>query len=274
MGEFDIFHPWEGYVKPFRIFGNLYFVGTVPASTHLIDTGDGLIVIDPGLPQSLYLVIDHIYRLGFEVKDITYIVCTHGHYDHLGAAKALAALTGAKTFLGKEDVSYANGTQDLTWARELGAEYREAFEPDVLLSDGDVIRLGNTKILCRAAPGHTPGTMAFFFDVTDGKQVLRAGMHGGVGRNSMRKKFLDKYGLSHETRNQFIPAINALMDEKVDILLGNHVGNNDTVEKSRRMTDDYNPFIDKNAWKEFLTATKAKFYEMIEEENDEGKHNP
>ena len=53
MGTENIFHPWEGYVKPFQIFGNLYFVGTIPASTHLIDTGSGLIVIDPGYPQSL-----------------------------------------------------------------------------------------------------------------------------------------------------------------------------------------------------------------------------
>lgn len=273
MAETNLFHPWEGYVKPFQIFGNLYFVGTIPASTHLIDTGDGLIIIDPGFPQSLYLVIENIHELGFQVKDIKYIVCTHGHYDHLGAARALVELTGAKTFLGKEDVTYANGTEDLTWARELGAEYHEAFEPDVLLSDNDVIKLGNTEILCKSAPGHTPGTMAFFFDVTDGKQVLRAAMHGGVGRNSMYKKFLDKYQLSTETREEFIPAIDSFIDEEVDILLGNHVGNNDTVGKSLCMTADYNPFIDKNAWRDFLTVTKQKYNQMIEEEKNEAECN-
>lgn len=273
MAKENLFHPWEGYVKPFQIFGNLYFVGTTPASTHLIDTGDGLIVLDPGYPQSLYLVIDNIYRLGFQVKDIKYIVCTHGHYDHLGAAKALTEMTGAKTFLGKEDVTYANGTEDLTWAKELGTEYHEAFEPDVLLSDNDVIKLGNTEILCKAAPGHTPGTMAFFFDVTDGVQTLRAAMHGGVGRNSMTKEYLDKNHLSYEAREKFIPAIDSFIDEKVDILLGNHVGNNDTVGKSLIMTDDFNPFINDKAWKEFLTVTKNKFYAMMEEEKNEESSN-
>ena len=273
MAKENLFHPWEGYVKPFQIFGNLYFVGTIPASTHLIDTGDGLIIIDPGYPQSLYLVIDNIYRLGFQVKDIKYIICTHGHYDHLGAAKALTEMTGAKTFLGKEDVTYANGTEDLTWARELGMEYHEAFEPDVLLSDNDVITLGNTEILCKAAPGHTPGTMAFFFNVTNGKQTLRAAMHGGVGRNSMTKEYLDKNGLSYEAREKFIPAIDSFIDEKVDILLGNHVANNDTVGKSHQMTKDYNPFINDKAWKEFLTLTKNKFYAMMEEERNEKSSN-
>ena len=126
-------------------------------------------------------------------------------------------MTGAKTFLGKEDVTYANGTEDLTWAKELGTVYHEAFEPDVLLSDGDIIALGNTKILCKAAPEHTPGTMAFFFNVTDGTQTLRAAMHGGVGRNSMQKAYLDKYGISYEAREKFIPAIDSMIDEKVDI---------------------------------------------------------
>jgi len=255
--------PWTGYVKPFRIFGNLYFVGTKPASTHLIDTGDGLIVIDPGYPQSLYLVINNIYELGFNVKDIKYIVITHGHYDHLGGVKALVELTGAKTFLGKEDVTYANGTEDLTWAKELGTEYHEAFEPDVLLSHGDTIELGNTKILIKDAPGHTPGTKAFFFDVTDGKTTYRAAMHGGVGMNSMKKAFLDQYGLSTDIRDKFIPAIDSFIDDKVDILLGNHVHNNDTVGKSKLITDDYNPFIDSTAWKTFLEKTKSNYLKML-----------
>ena len=265
----NIFHPWEGTVKPFKIFGNLYFVGTIPASTHLIDTGDGLVIIDPGYPQSLYIVTENMHELGFSPKDIKYIVITHGHYDHLGAARALVELTGAKTFISKEDAPYADGSVDLTWAKELNTVYHEAFTPDVLLSDGDTVKLGNTEILCKSAPGHTPGPMAFFFNVTDGKRTLRAAMHGGVGRNSMTREFLDKYGLSTEAREKFVPAIDAMIDEHVDIHLGNHVGNNDTVGKSKLITDDFNPFIDDTAWKKFLTLTKEKYFEMIKKETED-----
>ena len=66
----DMTRPWKGAVDPFRIYGNLYFVETEPASTHLIDTGDGLILLDPGYQQSLYLVLDNIRRLGFDPRDI------------------------------------------------------------------------------------------------------------------------------------------------------------------------------------------------------------
>ena len=260
------YRPWESNVKPFKIFGNLYFVGTIPASSHLIDTGDGLILIDTAYPNALYLLIENIRRLGFNPYDIKYIVLTHGHYDHLGSAKALSELTGAKTLLGKADREYANGTKDLTWASELGFVYYESFEPDVLLSNGDKITLGNTEILCKSASGHTEGTMAFFFDVTDGKTTYRAAMHGGVGLNSMKKSFLQRYGLTTETREKFIPFIDSFINERVDIFLGNHVGNNDTVGKSIKITDTYNPFIDSTAWKSFLEKTKAEYIKMISEE--------
>ena len=213
--------------------------------------------------EGLHLAIDTMQD---KIKDIEYIVITHGHYDHLGAAKALKELTGAKIFIGKEDVTYANGTEDLTWAKELETEYYEAFEPDVLISHNDVIALGNTKILCKDAPGHTPGTKAFFFDVSDGKTTLRASMHGGVGMNSMKRNFLDKYGLSTDIREKFVPAIESFMNEKVDILLGNHVGNNDTVGKGDKITEDFNPFVDATAWKKFLVSVIERYYNMVNEE--------
>ena len=75
--------PWKGAFPPFRIFGNLYFVGTKPSSTHIIDTGDGLILIDPGYCENFYLVINNIWELGFNPKDIKYILLSHCHFDHI-----------------------------------------------------------------------------------------------------------------------------------------------------------------------------------------------
>ena len=58
----EIVNPWEGKIEPFKIIGNVYFCGTFQASCHLIDTGDGMILIDPGYANTLYLVIDSIYK--------------------------------------------------------------------------------------------------------------------------------------------------------------------------------------------------------------------
>lgn len=69
--------PWLGKMRPVKIVGNTYFVGTYQASCHLIDTGDGLIMIDSGYAQTAYLVLDSVYQLGFSPRDIKYIINTH-----------------------------------------------------------------------------------------------------------------------------------------------------------------------------------------------------
>ncbi len=111
-------HPWEGAMEPFKIFGNTYFVGTKPASSHLIDTGSGLILLDSGYQESLYLVLESIRKLGFDPHDIRYIVHSHGHIDHAAATRALVEMVHAETFLGEEDRGMVSGENQLGWAPE------------------------------------------------------------------------------------------------------------------------------------------------------------
>ena len=269
--------PWEGYIKPFRIFDKLYFVGTRPASSHLIDTGDGLILLDSGYPQSLYLVLESIHKMGFSPYDIRYILHSHGHYDHLGATRALIELTGAKTILGEGDRHLADGSVDLTWARELGHTFCETFEPDILLKDGDVFTLGDCAIQCVAAPGHTQGTMAFFFDLTEKGKTLRAGMFGGAGTNTLTSSFLKKYGLSFDCRRQYFETLERLGREYVDIHIGNHVGDNDTEGKGKLLAQyraeerDENPFVDSTSWQTFLNKRRKKLEKLIADEAEKEK---
>lgn len=259
----DLLRPWLDYMKPFKMADNLYFVGAVGGSSHVIDTGEGLIMLDTGYPQNLYQIIENMYLMGLNPKDIKYIIHSHGHYDHLGATKALVELTGAKTFLGEADRDYANGTLDLTWAKELGTEYGEAFEPDVLLKDGDIISLGNTRIRCVSTPGHTPGTMSFFFNVFyKGKEYI-AGMHGGVGTNTMQNWFLEKYNLPKTCREEFLEGLNKVRNEKVEIFVGNHVWNNATREKAEQITDDFNPFVNEKEWIPFIDDCIEKIKKLM-----------
>ena len=258
---------WEGSFEPLRIFGNLYFVGTPPASVHIVDTGEGLIMLDTGYQQSLYMVIDNIYRVGLNPHDIKYILLTHGHIDHMGAAKALRELTGAKIALGKEDRDYANGTLDLSYAKELDMEFSETFEPDILLSGGDEIRLGNTTVRAVSTPGHTPGAMSYFFNVSDGKDTFIAGLHGGMGINTLCKEFLDKYDLPYTLREDFVRSMLRLNQEKVDIFLGNHMQHNHTERKAELVRSGNRlAFVDPDEWQAYNLWCIKNLENMIKKE--------
>ena len=260
--------PWEGSFEPLQIFGNLYFVGTTPASAHIVDTGDGLIMLDTGYQQSLYRVIDSIYRVGLDPHKIKYILLTHGHIDHMGAAKALKELTGAQIALGKADREYANGTLDLSYAKELDMEFCETFEADILLSDGDEIRLGNTTVRAVATPGHTPGAMSYFFRVSDGKDTYVAGLHGGMGINTLCREFLDKYALPYTLREDFVRSMHRLNEEQVDIFLGNHMQHNDTAGKAERLrAGDAYAFVDPNEWQAYNLWCIQNLEKMLRKEN-------
>lgn len=262
-------HPWEGYMPPFKLLGNIYFVGTKPASTHIIDTGDGLIMLDSGYQHSLYLVLENMRELGLNPMDIKYIVHTHGHIDHCGATRALVEMTDAKTFLGEADRDYINGVLPLSWAKELGLEL-EAFEPDVLVNDGDEITLGNTTLTAVATPGHTPGAMSYIFDVYKGDRTLTAGLHGGAGLNSLTKTFLDSYGLSYDCRKDYATSMDRLKTIPVDIYLGNHVAQNQTPEKYQQLlAGNKDAFVDPTGWSVFAEKCKADLAALIEKESME-----
>ncbi len=263
----NVIVPWKGYVKPFKILGNLYFVGTVGASTHIVDTGDGLIMFDSGYQHSLYLVIDNMYKLGLDVHDLKYIFMTHGHIDHFGATAALVQLTGAKTILGEKDRDIANGTVDLSYAKELDMEFNEFFEPDILVNDGDEITLGNTTVTAKATPGHTDGAMSYFFNVNDENAEFTAALHGGMGINTMCREFLDKYKLSYTCRDNFAAAMDRLSKEEVDIFLGNHTEHNDTLGKAKRIAEgDKYAFVVKGEWSDYCIWAKNNMLQMVDKE--------
>lgn len=244
------------YIKPSHIIGNLYFVGVHCASTHIIDTGEGLILIDPGYRESLYLVINNLWTLGYKPTDIKYIIGTHAHFDHVDAVKPLVEMTGAKTFIGKDDLPLLTG--------EIYHFPINTFEPDVLLSDGDVVTLGNTSIRFVSTPGHTDGTMSPFFDVTEDGVTYRVGMFGGAGVGSLQKAFLEERGLPTDCREKYVDSVKKLMNEKVDVFIGNHVWNNDTEGKIEKLgKSEKNPFVDPEEWQRFLEERLEEAEELF-----------
>jgi len=238
---------YEGAIEPFKIIGNVYFVGTFPASSHLIDTGEGLILIDTGYEDTLFLLVNSIYKLGFTPYDIKYIIHTHWHWDHTEATAALAYLSGAKTFIGEKDAEKA----------------KNYFEPDILLKEGDKVELGNTCIEVMETPGHTRGCISLFFETEDNGNTYNVGTFGGAGANTLASGSFDYDGCREDYRK----SLERLRKKKVDVFIGNHVWNNDTETKGKilRKTGK-NKFIDDKIWGEFLDFCEKRLDEVIEKE--------
>jgi metallo-beta-lactamase class B len=239
---------------------------------HLIDSGDGLILLDTTFPQTYSLLVNSIWEMGFSVYDIKYILHSHGHFDHIGGTRELAAITGAKTFLGEGDAKMFRERPELALREDCPYSWVELFAPDVELADGDEIILGRAKIRAVSTPGHSPGVMSYIIYVEDdetGKQYVAA-MHGGAGFNTLNLPFLQKFGLDAEAvRKSFLDGITRLEAEAVDITLGNHPNQNNTEAKRKKMLADPagpNPFIDKTEWRRFLADMKKRFAVMLAEE--------
>lgn len=250
-------HPWDYRVTPFRIAGNLFYVGNKYVSSHLIDTGEGLILLDTTFPQTVYLLLESVRSLGFNPNDIRYILHCHGHYDHIGGTRAIVELTGAKTGLGKEDGEMLRIRPELTWAPDYGVEFYESFDVDIPLVDGQTISLGRSSIECVHTPGHTDGCMSYFFEIEDNGAICTVGIDGGPGLNTLTDEYLAKYSLPLSRRTDYLNSLQRLSKRSVDIFIGAHPDQNDTLRKQGMLKDGYNPFVDKTAWPEFLEKWKA-----------------
>ena len=253
--------PWEVAVDPFRVAPRTYYVGNAWVGAYLIESSEGLILIDSTMQPQIYLVFESIRKLGFNPKDVKKILLSHGHYDHAGGIRALLEETGAELYMSKEDEAFL-------------AEYPEQifsndypfgdFTPDQYFSDDNPVVLGDRTIHTMLTPGHTPGTTSFFFDVIekDGS-VHRCGLHGGVGVNTLTDEFLEEYGFSDEMRRIYLDTMLRVRDLKIDITLGSHPAQVKMLEKVSQITDSYNPFLDPAVWPAMIDGRIAMVKELM-----------
>lgn len=259
--------PWMARVEPFCIVDNMYFVGDKDVCSHLFDTGEGLLLVDTGYPYASYLLFESIRELGFDPKDVKWILHSHGHLDHFGATRIFAERYGTKTYFPEIDLPLLDEKKELNWYGELNQNYEppydQYFVPDVLINPGDVLQFGNTKVEVFAAGGHTPGTVCYRFTLPGG---LKAAMHGGIGMNTMSSAYAKKWNLGTTWRDNFRRDIRNLYGLEVDIVLGNHTSQNGTLRKRAGMTEEVNPFIDPTEWDQFLSRVEKRFLELVEKD--------
>jgi metallo-beta-lactamase class B len=146
---------WTTPIAPFRIAGNLYYVGGKDLASYLIVTPQGDILINSSLESSVPLIRASVEQLGFKFKDIKILLISHSHFDHDAGSAEVIRQTGAKYMVMDGDVSVVEtgGATDFAYAKDT---YPPA-KVDRILHDGDTVTLGGTVLTAHKTAGHTQG---------------------------------------------------------------------------------------------------------------------
>lgn len=260
------FHePWTLAQKPFKVIENVYFVGNTWVSVYLIDTPEGLILIDCAYEENLYLLIDSIRGLGFDPKDIRHLLISHGHFDHCGAARQLQEMSNCEIWINEKDAYFFTERRDLIAFEDRVPEFRI----DHYYDSDQSICFGGMTIWPVPCPGHTPGTTSFFFEVEHEGRKLTVAMHGGLGTNTLSKEDLLTNGWPLSFQQGYLDMLRQMKRRSVDVLIPSHAGHAKTYPFFDIAAQDDgtgNGFIRPNAWRGMLEIKEQEMLALLERE--------
>lgn len=273
MGVNDAWrHPDRLRVPAFRMIGNIYYVGNLDVSSHLIASDEGHILIDTGFATTVQLLIESIRSLGFSEKDVKLILNTHGHEDHAGGNRRMIEATGAKSAIHRRDVETVETGTELTCGYYIyGVEEFETYDVDIPLKGGEEFRSGDAVVKIHHTPGHTPGTSSLEIPIQHHGRKLKAFLFGGPGQWTFQK--IHRIQGYDGDMEDYARTLSYLKNIDVDIPLGAHPGQNRTFEKYKAMKTDPeapNPFIDPDHWTKFL----QQLQDNLDSVRSESESNP
>ena len=249
----------QGPAEPFRIAGNLYYVGATDVSAFLITGPEGHIVLDGGYPTTAPMIIASIAKLGFSIKDVRVLLNSEPHPDHAGGLGVLQQESGAQLWASEASAaSLVSGGDDpdivlplraLVWVGVLGYPKMRV---DHRFKDGDTIRLGPLALTAHITGGHTRGCTSWSFDVRDGDRVLNVVSACDLGRLATSQYPDQKADLER--------SFGVLRSLPVDIWVTCHArwwGRYPKFVASASAKDPVEPFIDPEGYKAYIDSAEA-----------------
>ena len=237
---------WNEPVAPFKIIGNVYYVGAAGVSAFLVRTNDGSILIDGGLPETAPRIAQSIKTLGFDIRDVKYLLNSHGHFDHAGGLAELKRLTGASLLMSSPDAE----------AIAAGAQNMPAVKADRLLRDRDTVTLGGITLTAHLTPGHTRGCTTWTMKVEEAGRMHDLLVHCSTSVVDTLIGNKDYPDIVSDYQRTFA-RLDAL---KADVFLGAHPAFFGMEEKRRKMRPGGpNPFVDSTELRRFNDRSKRDF---------------
>ena len=257
---------WRQPFPPFRIAGNLYYVGSADLASYLIVTPQGDILINANLTTSPPQIRRSMEKLGFHFRDIKILLISHAHYDHCAGSAQILRETGPKYEVMAPDVPVveSGGKLDFAYGQDRSMQYPPA-HVDRVLHDGDTVALGGTVLTAHLTAGHTKGTTTWTLDEKQDGRLLHVVIVGSPNVNSSYR-LVDNRAypqIASDYRHQF-EVLRAL---PCDIFLGAHGGYFGLREKyARWKAGDRDAFIDPAGYRAYVADRQRAFEDALREQ--------
>lgn len=251
---------WNQPVEPFRIIGNIYYVGASDVTSFLITTPKGHILLDSGFPETVAQILQNVPKLGFRNEDIRILINSHAHFDHAGGFALLKRLTGAKLYVSEADAALLarGGLNDPMFGDKF------TFEPvktDQLVRAKEPISLGGVEITPLITPGHTKGCTTW---------TMRAANHNVVFVCSATSPGYQLVGNAKypDVIADFRRTFGILNSLEPDVFLAPHGSFFGLLQKIAAMkrNPSVNPFIERKRYRTWVAEVEADFEKKVAEQ--------
>lgn len=244
---------WNLPFEPFRIIGNIYFVGAAGVSAFLIKGEQGSILLDGGLPETGPVIARNVAKLGFEMTSVKVLLNSHAHYDHSGGLAELHRLSDAKIVASQEDRA----------ALEAGIDSFGTFPKvhvDRVIGDGETVQVSGNTMTAHVTPGHTKGCTTWTTDAVEAGKTYHVVFSCSVSvveplaGNTKYPNIVADYERTF-ARLKAMPC---------DVFLAPHGGQFDLeAKRKKQLAGDPLAFVDPGAWKRYLEESEAAYREKL-----------
>ncbi len=254
---------WNRPIEPFRVAGNLYYVGASDVSAYLITTSKGHILLDTGFRETVPLIEANLAKLGFHMTDVRLILTSHAHYDHAGGVADVKQRTKARFLANPAEAPLfrRGGKGDFAF----GDKYPyPPVSPDGALSDGVPVKLGETALTPHFTPGHTKGCTSWAMKIQDGGRGYNVVIACSLSAPGYKLVGNEQYPQIVQDFEASIAKLRAL---PCDIFVGFHSW--DFALHQKRKAPSADAFVDPAGYKQFLDKAEAALATQVKTQSSQ-----
>jgi metallo-beta-lactamase class B len=250
---------WNQPVEPFRIIGNIYYVGVTGVASYLIATPKGHVLLDGGFAESALIIEKNIASLNFRVQDVKYLLNSHAHYDHCGGLATLKRASGAQMVATRADAEVLESGRQKNYS--IPDSLFPRVKVDRLIGDGETVELGGATLTAVLTPGHTKGCTTWTMRAQELGKTYEVVFYCSTSvpgyplvDNPRYPEIVSDYEQSF-TRLRLLPC---------DVFLAPHGSFFHLMEKRAEMTKGgANPFVDSSELRSWVDQSEQEFQQEL-----------